>query len=148
MQVGDAASVQLVDGTAARGAVRQVAPVLDETTRIGIAYVELDRPALGEASSSARAGMYGSGTITLGQRSALTLPSGAIVQRDGHEYVFIRGADGRVVLTKVSVGRRNGNDVEISEGVSGDQQVVAVGAGFLNDADRVRVVAAELDRQS
>ena len=150
VQVGDAASVQLVDGTAARGAVRQVAPVLDETTRIGIAYVELDRPALGEASSSARAGMYGSGTITLGQRSALTLPSDAIVQRDGHEYVFVLGADGRVALTRVSVGRRNGNDVEISDGVSVDQQVVAVGAGFLNDADRVRVVAAaaETDRQS
>ncbi len=43
VQVGDEASVQLVDGTTAHGKVRQVAPVLDENTRIGIAYVELDR---------------------------------------------------------------------------------------------------------
>ncbi len=153
VQVGDAASVQLVDGTTAHGAVRQVAPVLDENTRIGIAYVELDHPGLGAvvssaratssaSASSARAGMYGSGTITLGSRSALTLPSAAIVLRDGHEYVFVLGADGRVALTKVSVGRRIGNDVEISDGVSGDQQIVAAGAGFLNDADAVHVVAA------
>jgi HlyD family secretion protein len=149
VQVGDAASVQLVDGTTAHGAVRQVAPVLDENTRIGIAYVEIDRPALGVVTSSARAGMYGSGTITLGQRSALTVPSGAIVLRDGHEYVFVLGTDGRVALTKVSIGRRNGNEVEISDGLSGDQQIVAAGAGFLNDADHVRVVAAaDAGRQS
>ncbi len=62
--------------------------------------------------------MYGSGTITLGQRAALTVPSDAIVLRDGHEYVFVLGADGRVALTKVDVGRRFGNGVEISAGVS------------------------------
>ena len=137
VHVGDASSVQLADGTTAHGKVRQIAPVLDENTRIGIAYVELDR----DANSSARAGMYGSGSITLGLRSALTLPSDAVVLRDGHEYVFVLGADGRVVLTKVAIGRRVGNGVEISDGLDSEAQVVASGAGFLNDSDAVRVVA-------
>jgi RND family efflux transporter MFP subunit len=139
VQVGDAASVQLVDRTIASGHVRQVAPVLDESRRIGVAYVELDRDP-GATTTVARAGMYGTGTITLGQRAALTLPSDAIVLRDGHEYVFVLGADGRVVLTKVDVGRRFGNGVEISAGLDASQQVVAAGAAFLNDADMVRVV--------
>jgi RND family efflux transporter MFP subunit len=140
VHVGDAASVQLADRTVAHGHVRQVAPVIEENTRIGVAYVELDR---GEsANTAARAGMYGTGTITLGERMALTLPSDAIVMRDGHEYVFVLGPDGRVALTKVDIGRRFGNGVEISAGVTDAQQVVAAGAAFLNDADAVRVVPA------
>jgi len=140
VHAGDEASVQLADRTVAHGRVRQVAPVIEENTRIGVAYVELDR---GEsANTAARAGMYGTGTITLGQRVALTLPSDAIVMRDGHEYVFVLGPDGRVVLTKVDIGRRFGNGVEISGGVTDAQQVVAAGAAFLNDADAVRVVPA------
>ncbi len=138
VRVGDRASVKLSDGTTAHGKVRQVAPVLDESTRIGLAYVELDRG--DDAHSGARAGMFGGGTITLGQRAALTLPSDAIVLRDGHEYVFVLGADNHVVLTKVAVGRRFGDGVEISSGLAASQQVVAAGAGFLNDADVVRVV--------
>ena len=53
-------------------------------------------------------------------RRPLTLPSDAIVLRDGHEYVFVLGADGRVALTKVDIGRRFGNGVEISAGLDGD----------------------------
>src|SRR5262249_22123632 len=137
-------SVQLVDKTIAHGKVRQVAPVLEESTRIGVAYVELDRSADANPNTKigARAGMYGTGTITLGQRAALTLPSDAIVLRDGHEHVVVLGADGRVALTKVDVGRRFGNGVEISGGVSDEQQIVSAGAAFLNDADAVRVVPA------
>ncbi len=139
VHIGDRASVQLSDGTTAHGKVRQVAPVLDETTRIGLAYVELDRG--DDAHSGARAGMFGSGKITLGQRAALTLPSDAIVTRDGHEYVFVLGANNRVALTRVAVGRRFGDGVEISSGLAASAQVVAAGAGFLNDADVVHVVA-------
>ncbi len=139
VHIGDAASVRLVDGTVAHGKVRQVAPVLDDNTRIGIAYVELDRDQ--QQSGGARAGMYGSGTITHGNRPALTLPSSAIVLRDGHEYVFVLGTDDRVALTKVSIGRRVGNAVEISDGLAGAERVVAQGAAFLNDSDAVRVVA-------
>ena len=141
VQVGDVASVQLVDRTTAHGKVRQVAPVLDESTRIGVAYVELDRSA--DANHRcARGHVRHAARITLGHRAALTLPSDAIVLRDGHEYVFVLGADGRVALTKVDVGRRFGNGVEISAGLTDEQQVVAAGAAFLNDADTVRVVAA------
>jgi len=138
VHVGDTASLTLADGTTAVGKVRQVAPVLDASSRIGIAFVELDR----DTPSSARAGMYASGSITLGQRAALTLPSSAVVLRDGHEYVFLLGEDDRVQQTKITVGRRVGDGIEVSGGLNPDQQVVASGAAFLNDADMVRVVSA------
>jgi len=147
VHIGDAATVQLADGSTATGKIRQVAPVLDENTRIGLAYVELDHGD-GKHAGAARAGMYGTGTITLGVRPALTLPASAIVLRDGHEYVFVLGPDNRVALTKVSVGRRVGNGVEISDGLDGDERIVAAGAAFLNDSDFVRVVDANAGNAS
>jgi RND family efflux transporter MFP subunit len=140
VQIGNPASVQLADGTMAHGEVRQVTPVLDESRRIGIAYVALDRS--NGVNPCARAGMYGTGTITLGHRDALALPSDAIVMRDGHEYVFVLGADGRAALIRVDIGRRFGNSVEITSGVTDAQRVVTAGAAFLNDADAVRVAPA------
>ena len=138
VQIGDAATVQLADGTSVGGHVRQLAPVLDAASRTGIAYVELDR----DSQSHARAGMYGTGTIALGKSAALVVPSGAVALRDGYEYLFVLGPDNRVQQVKVGVGRRIGDAVEITSGVGAEETVVASGAAFLNDADTVRVVAA------
>jgi len=138
VQLGDTATVQLADGSSVAGHVRQLAPVLDATSRTGIAYVELDR----DSQSHARAGMYGTGTIALGKSTALVVPSGAVALRDGYEYLFVLGPDNRVQQVKVGVGRRSGDAVEITSGVGPAESVVASGAAFLNDADTVRVVAA------
>lgn len=138
VRVGMAARLDLPDGTKATGVVRQVAPVLNEATRIGIAYVELDRT----TTNSARAGMYATGTITIGESNGLELPAGAVVQRDGHDYVFIVGAESEVQMTKVRVGRRHGDAVEVLAGVSEADRIVASGGAFLNDGDRVRIAAA------
>jgi HlyD family secretion protein len=136
VRTGMTARLNLPDGSTATGTVRQVAPVIDPATRTGIAYVELDRA----QSAGARAGMYATGTITLGESSGLELPAAAVVQRDGHDYVFVVDADFEVALTRVRVGRRHGDAVEVLGGVSPDDRVVASGGAFLNDGDRVRVV--------
>lgn len=135
IQIGQTATVELQDGTRVPGTVRQIAPMLNENTRVGIAYVELDRTNPG----SARPGMYATGSIALGERPALTVPSSAIVLRDGHEYVFTLDADKQVVQNKVTIGRRAGNDVEIVAGLEAGMRVVTTGAPFLNDGDLVRV---------
>jgi RND family efflux transporter MFP subunit len=135
--VGMTARLDLPDGTTASGHVRQIAPVLDEATRIGIAYVELDR----EKPNNARAGMYAAGTITIGESNGLELPAAAVVQRDGHDYVFVVGPDSEVLLTKVRIGRRHGDAIEILTGVAATDRVVASGGAFLNDGDHVRIAA-------
>ena len=135
IQIGQIVSVQLQDGTIVQGAVRQIAPMLNESTRVGIAYVELDHA----NSGSARPGMYANGTIALGERPAMTVPASAIVLRDGHEYVFTVDANQQVVQNKVTIGRRSGGDVEIVSGLETGVGVVTSGAPFLNDGDLVRV---------
>ena len=119
-----------------KGTVRIAAPTVDAQTRTGIVYVDLP------VGSPARAGTFGRGQFDLGQAQALTLPQSAVLQRDGFNYVFqIEGAD-KVLLTKVGVGRRVGDRIEITEGLKPDVRVVASGAGFLTDGDTVRVMAA------
>lgn len=135
IKIGQIVSVELQDGTTVQGAVRQIAPMLNESTRVGIAYVELDHT----NSGSARPGMYANGSIALGERPAMTVPASAIVLRDGHEYVFTVDANQQVVQNKVTIGRRLGGDVEIVSGLDADMGVVISGAPFLNDGDLVRV---------
>ena len=51
--------------------------------------------------------------------------------------------DGRVAQIKISTGRRlDGGLVEVVDGLSKGALVVASGAGFLNDGDMVKTVAA------
>jgi RND family efflux transporter MFP subunit len=123
-------------GTRVQGKVRIVAPTVDAQTRNALVYVDLP------AGSPLRAGMFVRGELQVGQSAALTLPQSAVVLRDGFAYVYRVGADNRVAETKVEVGRRVGDRVEITRGVTPDMRLVASGAGFLADGDLVRVVDA------
>lgn len=76
----------------------------------------------------------------IGSGAGLTLPQTAVQLRDGFSYVLRVGADSKVMETKVRTGRRIGDRVEISEGLTADAKVVAAGGGFLADGDTVRVV--------
>ena len=126
------------EGPVARveGRVRMVAPTLDPQTRYALVYVDLP------AESPLRAGMFVRGELAIGQAKALTLPQSAVVLREGFAYVFQVGDDGRVGEVKVELGRRVGDRVEITRGVTAEMRLVATGAGFLADGDLVRVVDA------
>jgi len=133
---GQAVRVTLAGGMALPGKVRMVAPTVDAATRNGLVYVDLPQP--GEA----KPGMFARGEFDVGRSSALTLPQSAVLLREGFAYVFQVGADGRVSQTKVGVGRRSGERIEIASGLEPGARVVAVGAAFLADGDLVRVVDA------
>jgi RND family efflux transporter MFP subunit len=134
---GTHARVRLPDGHTVSGTVRQLAPILADTTRTGIAYVDLDDP-----TGAARAGMYAAGDISLGEQSGLAVPASALVTRDGRNFVFVVAGDKHVVLTTVTTGQRYGDDVEIAAGLTPTMPVVEAGGAFLSDGDRVRVVAS------
>lgn len=148
--VGTTATVLAADGTAVRGRVRVVAPTVDATTRNGLIYVDL---AEGADGPKLRAGMFARGEFELGRATALTLPQSAVLQHDGFAYVFrLDGAGNdeqpRVLRTKVEVGRRAGERIEITGGLAPDAGVVAAGVGFLADGDIVRVVDAPVGAPS
>lgn len=133
-------------GQAVEGRVRMVAPTVDGGTRNGIVYVDLPASAV---QAGARAGMFAAGKVAVGQAGGLTVPQTAVLLRDGFSYVFVLegapsgqpAAQASVRQLKVKVGRRQGDRIEVTEGLKEGVQVVAAGVAFLADGDTVRVVA-------
>jgi len=144
MRVREGMPVQvfLPDDTRVSGRIRQIGPTLDEETRQGMVYVDLD------AAPQLRAGMYLRGTFSLPSRQGLTIPRQALVLRDGFNFVFVVKEQGRVAQTKVQIGTAAGNTLEVVAGLHSGDQVVTEGAAFLNDGDTVHVVGPQSTPQS
>lgn len=136
IQPGQTAMVELTEGKTIQGRVRIVAPTVDPQTRIGLVYVDLP------VGSPARAGTFARGIFALGQAQALTVPQSAVLQRDGFSYVFKLDGQNQVTQTRVVVGRRVEDQVEITHGLEPKTRLVATGVGFLTDGDTVRLVDA------
>ena len=136
LKVGIPVTVSPPNGGQIPGKVRMVAPTVDDKTRNGIVYVDL------LAAGDAKAGMFARGDFEIGTGQALTLPQSAVVLREGFSYVMRVGPDGKVAETKINVGRRVGDKVEIVGGLDPSSRVVASGGAFLADGDVVHVVEA------
>ena len=134
---GQGINLTLPDGETAAASVRILAPSLDVQSRLVTVYADI------VPASPVRAGMYASGLIALGIKKVLNLPAVSVVLRDGRNYVFKLGDKAsvtEVAIQEVTTGIHRGKDVEIITGLQEGDQMVAQGAGFLNDGDRVRVV--------
>lgn len=133
-------AVALTAGSARSiGKVRTIAPTVDTHSRNGLVYVDLPASASNGANPAFKAGMFAKGDFDLGKSRALTLPRQAVVLRDGQNFVFLIDQNRHVVQTKVQVGRRDAERVEITDGLPASAQVVASGAGFLNHGDLVQL---------
>ena len=141
LKPGMTVSVTPAGGAPVQGTLRMVAPTVDAATRNGLVYVDLNAP------GTARAGMFARGDFEVGTAQSLTLPQGAVLLRDGFSYVLRVGADSRITQTKVTVGRRSGDRVEITGGLDKGARVVASGGSFLGEGDTVRVVEASVPAQ-
>lgn len=145
IKIGQRIGLTLPDGSSASAKVRQTAPSLDSQSRLGIVYADVD------SGSAARAGMYANGRVVLSDTPALVVPAESVVIRDGRSYV-IQLADAtltpKVQMRAVSVGRREGDQVEIAGGLGAGDRIVASGAGFLNDGDVVRVASTETESKA
>ncbi|MGJ7603641.1 efflux RND transporter periplasmic adaptor subunit [Variovorax sp. LT1R20] len=137
--VGTPAFVVSASGAQVRGKVRSIAPTVDPQTRAALVYVDL--PTVLQ-NTGVKAGMFARGDFELGRSSAPTVPQASIVPRDGFNNVFVLQPDNRVSQLKVQIGRRLNDRIEITSALPEGSQVVVQGAGFLNDGDLVRVVAA------
>lgn len=133
-------ALQLPDGSSVQGLVRQVAPTVGTQSRLGVAYADL------EPGGGARAGMYATGSLAIGNAPALVIPASAVAVRDGHATVARLTQAGevhRVAVVQVQVGRRQGAEVEVLGGLQLGDEVVLTGAGLLGEGDHVRLVTSQ-----
>lgn len=138
IHAGQTVQLTTADGAQLEGKVRTVSPTIDETTRAGLVYVDIDSP-------HARGGMFARGQILLERSPASMLPVASIVIQDGYSYVFVVKQDGTVERRHVETGAIKDTLIEISSGVQPDERVVVKGAGFLKDRDRVNVVKGDAE---
>lgn len=122
-------------GAVVTGRIRAVTPGVDAQTRTGTLYADLPEP------GTLKPGVYVEGRIVTGEGPVLTLPTAAIVQRDGHSYVFTVNDKQQAARLRVRAGQAVQGRTAILEGVKAGDRVVVDGAGFLGEGDRVRVVA-------
>lgn len=136
LKAGTKVQITTAGGDKVEGKVRMVAPTVDPQTRTALVYVDINAS---PTSGAIKAGMYARGEFELGTSGALTVPQQSLVVRDGFNYLFKIGADNKASQQKVVVGRRVGDQVEITQGLAADATIAISGAGFLNDGDTVRV---------
>jgi HlyD family secretion protein len=130
---GQAAQITLPNGEVVDGRVRETSPSLNASTRLGIAYVDLQH------SPSIRVDMYVKGTVALNQRPVLLVPSESLVTRDGRTYA-VTLQDNQAHLVSVTVGRRASESAEVLSGLDVGQALIVKGAGFLSEGARVTPV--------
>jgi len=148
IRAGTQVTLVAANGTRLNGKVRMIGPTVNPQNRAALVYVDLLPVAGGGAA--AKPGMFARGEFTLGSGNGVTLPQQSVVVRDGFSYVFQLKPDSRVAQVKVKTGRYLQDQVEITEGISLQDEIVVAGAGFLNDGDLVRVtrsVAASPDNK-
>ncbi|MBI5627175.1 MAG: efflux RND transporter periplasmic adaptor subunit [Nitrosomonadales bacterium] len=133
---GMAAEVAVGEGNIFKGTVRAISPSVNPQTRYGYALVMLPE------STGIVAGAYARGTFDVSGRkkTLLSLPQSAVMQRGSKTYVLIVGPDNRIHEREVTIGQRNGDRIEIRQGLKENEQAVESGGPFLTEGDVVMVV--------
>jgi RND family efflux transporter MFP subunit len=132
MAVGDAADVNPV-GTVQHytGHIWQLAPVIDPTSRQGVARIALPfDPAL-------RPGGFATATLRSGTTTAPVLPESAILSDANGAYVFVVGPGNKVERRAIAIGDVTAAGIAVIKGLNGNERIVLRAGGFLNPGDRI-----------
>lgn len=118
-----------------QGRVRLVGARVNSDT----GYGDVRITAIGGAPQQLRVGTAGSARMILDQREVMALDVRALRYANNGQvtYVYIVGADQRVKRTNVIVGRRDGEWIEIKEGITPQDTVVLAGAALLSEGEKV-----------
>lgn len=131
---GQTAMIHLIGArTPARGTVRLVEPTLDTTTRLGMARIEI------EDGADLRAGMFADAEIIVATHDAITVPVTSVNIGPGGADV-LKIEDGIAKRTAVTTGIREGGRVEIIDGLTAGDLIVAKAGAFVRDGDRITPV--------
>ena len=145
LHVGSQAQVTPVGGAETfTGEVWQVSPVIDPQSRQGIARIALSY------NAALRPGGFAAAAIVAGSTDVPQLPNSAIQSDDKGNYVYVVGADDKIVRRGVKVGEVSDRGVAIAEGLNGTEKVVQSAGAFLNAGQKVKpklVVAGASDKR-
>lgn len=131
VQEGAAATVELAafPGRPIAGTVEYVYPTLQAEARSLKARIAIPNP-----GGRLKPGMYATVRLSAPVRTALTVPSSAVVRTGERSLVFVDLGGGRIAPQEAVTGRTAGEHTEILSGVAPGQRVVT-SAQFLLDSE-------------
>jgi len=140
LKIGQAASIaaDALAGRAFPAIVKLVSPTVDAATATFKVTLEVNDP-----KGDLKPGMFSRVGIVFERRAeALTIPRIALLDTDGASNVFIV-SNGKAEQRAIKTGLSNAGKLEVTEGLTGAEQVVVVGQNGLKDGNPVRVVSLE-----
>ncbi|GHA06961.1 efflux RND transporter periplasmic adaptor subunit [Novosphingobium arvoryzae] len=114
------------------GQIWQLAPVIDPTSRQGIARIAL------AYSPELRPGGFATATITSGTIVAPLLPESAILSDEKGSFVYIVDKENKARRRAVKTGIVTSDGVAVVEGLTGNERVVLRAGGFLQPDETVQ----------
>jgi HlyD family secretion protein len=118
------------------GTVRLLGAIIDPNTRLGDIRITLKPdPAL-------RPGAFARGEVAVDKAQRPVLPQTAVMADDKGSYVLIVNASDKAERRPVRVAGITDVGAIISEGLTGQERVVATAGGFLRDGEQVKVAPA------
>ena len=118
------------------GTVWQVSPVVDPSTRQGMARIAVPY------NAALRPGGFASVRIVAGGSVVPRLPESAVQSDDKGSYVYVVDRANKVVRRAVTLGTVTQGGIAIASGLAGDERVVVSAAAFLNPGQVVTPVRA------
>lgn len=121
-----------------RGVVREIAANADAQTRTYAVRV-----AIGDADARIALGM--SATVEFRSDAGgarITVPQGAIMQKDGKPAVWLVAGDATVSLRPVTMGRYLDETVVVESGLAAGERIVVAGVHKLAEGEKIRIAEA------
>jgi multidrug efflux pump subunit AcrA (membrane-fusion protein) len=141
LKVGDKGTITVPGvGEPIEGKVTVISPALDPNSTTVEVWVEAKNPKHALKPGTSVQLSLAAQTV----KDALVVPvSSVITAADGTSAVMLAGADGRAHQKPVKLGIRNGDDIQILEGVTASDKVIATGAYGLPDKTKIKIEAAD-----
>ena len=115
------------------GTISAIDPVIDAQTRSVIVRANLPN-----GGARLKPGMLLSVLIKSRARTAIAVPELAVVQEGDARFVYIIGKDQKAVRLPITTGGRDGNLIEVTNGLDAGQQIVTEGIVKLSEGIKVR----------
>jgi len=120
------------------GVIARIYPAVDPVTRTATLEVRLTNKTDSAGAWILRPGLYAEGSIILDVRSnVVVLPADVLLRRSDHFLAFVI-TDSKAETRRLKLGVRDGNLVEIVEGLKTGEQVVVAGQHRLTQGQPVR----------
>jgi HlyD family secretion protein len=110
---------------------------LSNTSRTLLAEVEVANP-----EGLWRPGAYHSVTLVVAEvPDAVCIPKTAIFTQEKQVFCYVIDEDGRLRMQKLTLGLASGDEWQVKEGLTGDEQIIARNVGAFREGQKVEIAA-------